>query len=385
MHAANTQTTDETHEIAQPKTKYPTGVQTADVRAEEILSADVQPAGMRAAGVQTADVQAADRQPARQSAIDTHAHVYPARYLDFLENIGVSPDSTAVARNLRADDAETDMHERLRMMDAAGVQMQILSATPQLPFISNATDAAAAVRMINDVYAAIVERRPDRFRAYGALPLPHIEESLAEIAYIFDELGREAGFLGVAMNTFVGADGSLTDPALLPIFEELDRRSAIVYIHPAGGAAGCSAIADHGLTWVNGAPIEDATAVLQLLKADYPYTFPHITFHIAHLGGDLPFLAQRIQDNYDDWHAFAHSPAETFHRLYVDAANFHQPSLRMALETYGVSQVMAGSDYPYFQDDKYTRAMDYIRTAGLPDTARDAVLFGNAKRLYQLG
>ncbi|MDY5589142.1 MAG: amidohydrolase family protein [Arcanobacterium sp.] len=317
-------------------------------------------------------------------AIDTHAHVYPARYLDFLESIGVSPDSTHIARNLRADSTETDMAARLAMMDTAGVQLQIISATPQLPFVDSSANAAAAVRMINDIYADIVATHPDRFCAYGSLPLPHVDESLAEISHIFDDLGREAGFLGVAMNTFIGADGPLTTPALAPVFEELDRRGAIVYIHPAGGAAGCAAVADHGLTWVNGAPMEDAIAVLQLLKGDYPHKFPHIRFHIAHLGGDLPFLSQRIQDNYDDWHAFAHSPAETFQRLFVDAANFHQPSLRMALETYGANHVMAGSDYPYFQDAKYTRAMDYIRTAHLPEEVCNAVLYGTAQHLYEL-
>ena len=323
----------------------------------------------------------------KSGAIDTHAHVYPERYLDFLESIGVDPASTRIARNLRQDDSEADMSARLAMMDAAGVDFQVLSATPQLPFGSGdfgdgvtAADAAKAARMVNEIYAQIVADRPDRFKAYGALPLPHVEESLAEIAFVLDELG----FLGVALNAFVGKDGSLADPRLAPIFEELDRRGAIVYIHPAGHAAGCSAMVDHGLTWVNGAPMEDAIATLQLLKADYVFKYPHIRFHIAHLGGDLPFLAQRIQDNYDDWGAFAHSPAESFQRIYVDAANFFAPSLRMALEVYGPQHVMAGSDYPYFQDDKYVRATGYIRGAGLAEDVERGVLFENARALYGL-
>ncbi len=57
--------------------------------------------------------------------------------------------------------------------------------------------------------------------------------------------------------------------------------------------------------------MEDATAVLQLLKEDIPNRYPHIRFHIAHLGGDVPFLTQRIEDNFEDWSAFPHSPAQT--------------------------------------------------------------------------
>ncbi|MDY2941484.1 MAG: amidohydrolase family protein [Varibaculum sp.] len=317
--------------------------------------------------------------------IDTHAHLYPARYLDFLESIGIDASSITIARNLRADDSDTDLSARLQMMDNAGVERQILSATPQLPMAAtpggaNAADSASAARMINDIYAEVVASNPDRFNAYGAIPLPFVAESLAEISYIFDELG----FLGVAINTFVGAYGALTDAAYTPVFEELDRREAIVYIHPAGQSAGCQTVIDNGFTWVNGAPMEDAIATLQLLKADYPYRFPNIRFHIAHLGGDLAFLSQRIEDNYTDWGAFQHSPRVTLRNLWFDSANFYAPSLRLALETYNPEHIMAGSDYPYFQDDKYTRAFSYIRDSGASPELIEQVLSGNAQHLYGL-
>lgn len=317
--------------------------------------------------------------------IDTHAHLYPARYLDFLESIGIDPASTKIARNLRADDSEADLRARFQMMDDAGVDLQVLSATPQLPMGNapgavSAENAAKAARMINDIYAAAVSTHPDRFRAYGAIPLPFVEESLTEIAYVLDDLK----FFGVAINTFVGADGALTDPAYEPVFEELNRRGAIVYIHPAGHCAGCQTMIDHGLTWVNGAPMEDAIATLELLKADYPHRFPNIRFHIAHLGGDLAFLSQRLEDNYDDWGSFAHSPRETLKNLWFDAANFYAPSLRMALETYNPDHIMGGSDYPYFQDYKYVRAFDYIRNSGVDKATINKVLSDNAARLYRL-
>ncbi|MSS46717.1 amidohydrolase [Cutibacterium sp. WCA-380-WT-3A] len=315
------------------------------------------------------------------AVIDTHAHVYPDHWLDLLEELGTDPATTRIARGLHAGDDEADISRRLAMMDAAGVRVQVLSATPQVPVLDNADDASSAARYINDAYAALVARHPDRFIAHATLPLPHVAGSLDEIARAFDELG----FRSVALNTFVGADGSLADPALEPIFAELDRRRAIVYLHPAGLAAGAASIADHGLIWVNGAPMEDAIATLQLLKADVPDRHSHIRFHIAHLGGDLPFLAQRLEDNYDDWGSFARSPRESLRRMWFDAANFFTPSLRLALEVYGDGHVMMGSDFPYFQDAKYTRAVTYINDlADLSVGAEviDNVLRRNAEQLY---
>ena len=138
----------------------------------------------------------------------------------------------------------------------------------------------------------------------------------------------------------------------------------------------------HGLAWVNGAPVEDATAVLHLLKADVPRRFPNIRFHVAHLGGDLPFLAQRLEDNYTDWDAFPASPLESLRSMWFDAANFHTPSLVLAATTLGAGQLLGGSDHPYFQADKYLRAFAYIREAPLTPETVDAILRANAISLY---
>ena len=119
------------------------------------------------------------------------------------------------------------------------------------------------------------------------------------------------------------------------------------------------------LAWVNGAPVEDATAVLQLLKAEIPHRYPNIRFHIAHLGGDLAFLSQRLEDNFEDWH-------------------FYAPSLRLALKTYDPKRVMLGSDYPYFRYKKYTRAVGYIKEAKLPANIEADILYRNAYTFYGL-
>lgn len=312
-------------------------------------------------------------------AIDTHAHIYPSWYLDRLEAIGISSDSTDIARISGASSSPEDLSRRWADMDAANVDIQVIAATPQVPAAPNADDSAEAAREINNYYAQLVAEHPTRLRAYGVLPLPHIQEAVAEAGRVLDELG----FLGVSLNaTLPDPDFVLSDPALDPLWQALDERSAVVNIHPTGNGLHSPLITKHGLGWVNGAPIEDATAVLHLLKADVPQRYPHLHFHIAHLGGDLPFLAQRLEDNYSDWGAFPSSPLESLRKMSFDAANFHIPSLVLADTTFGTARILGGSDDPYFQHDKYVRAFSYIREAPLSKEKTDAILRNNALDLY---
>lgn len=191
--------------------------------------------------------------------------------------------------------------------------------------------------------------------------------------------------VGISIPTVLPGGMSPADASLDPVWAELDRRGTVVNIHPTGSGACSPLINDHSLGWVNGAPVEDAIAVLQLLKADIPGRFPSVRLHIAHLAGDLAFRAQRIEDNDEDWKAFASSPRHSLRGMWFDAANFHEPSLRPAVETDGEGRVMAGFDIPSFQEGKYVRAMEYIRTAKLPDTEIEAILAGTARSLYGLG
>jgi predicted TIM-barrel fold metal-dependent hydrolase len=314
----------------------------------------------------------------RPTAIDTHAHVFPSFYLDFLTQHGLSESEVGIARNLNADSTDEDLSKRLDWMDKAGVKAQIIAVTPQSPYLPESKYSAQAATMINDEYARILSEYPDRFYAYGALPLPHVEASVAEVERIF----TETGFVGVSISTIIGDGMYLNDSRLDPVWEALNDKNAIVNIHPTGCGADSTMLANADLHWVNGAPVEDATATLQLLKADVPGRFPNITFHIAHLGGDLPFLTQRIEDNYEDWDAFPSSPRAQLKKMYFDAANFYEPSLRLAAETFGSTQIMGGSDFPYFQEEKYVRAFDYIRGSQLSSDEIEAILAGNATRLY---
>lgn len=308
--------------------------------------------------------------------IDTHAHLWTVEYLDELERLGAT--DTKIARDLGATDSEQDMLARLQMMNNAGVRCQVLSATPQVPQWGDSTDCARLARMLNEVYARVIAKFPGRFAAYATVPLPHVEEAIIEARYAIEKLG----FKGIAVNTLVQVKTSLADPKFRPFFAELNRLKVILYIHPTGCGANSSMISDFKLEWVVGAPVEDMLATLQLLKANIPHEFKDIRFHVAHLGGTLGFLMQRIEDNFTDWHAFQHSPWETLKGFWFDTANFHAPALQCTQQTFGHERLLLGSDFPYFRHEKYTRAVTYIEQSPLSKAAINDVLCNNAYKLY---
>src|SRR5271167_820044 len=100
--------------------------------------------------------------------IDVHAHYWTDDYIDLLVDLGQA--AAVMARGIGAGGG-TELEARLRLMDRAGVEMQVLSACPQLPYGQDGQKAARAARFVNDQYAELVQRRRDRFRAFAALPM----------------------------------------------------------------------------------------------------------------------------------------------------------------------------------------------------------------------
>ena len=222
--------------------------------------------------------------------IDVHAHYWTEDYLDLLVDLGKT--DAGMARGIGAGGG-AELEARLRLMDRAGVEMQVLSACPQVPYVEDGQKAARAARFVNDQYADLVQRRPDRFRAFAALPMPHLEESIGEMGRALDEL-RMAG---VAMNTTV-LGRALVEPEYEPIFAELNSRSAVLYLHPAGNSACSPLIGNYHLTWMVGAPVEDTISIMHLITHGIPARYPHIKIINSHLGGALPMLLQRADDQY---------------------------------------------------------------------------------------
>jgi 6-methylsalicylate decarboxylase len=309
--------------------------------------------------------------------IDVHAHYWTDAYLDMLVDLGRS--DTATQRGIGAGGG-AELDARLRLMDRAGVDIQVLSAAPQLPYGDDEARTAAAARYVNDEYAALVSSHPDRFRAFAATPMPHIDASITEMSRAIDELGMS----GLTMNTSI-LDRAITDPEFEPVFAELDRRGAILYLHPVGNGACSPLVSEHHITWMVGAPFEDTIAAMQLITSGHLQRFPNVRIICSHLGGALPMIPLRADDHVA-WEApdTPEAPSHAVHRLWYDTVSHcHAPALRCAIDSFGADRILLGTDFPYEDGDTFVRAVEYIIDATDPAEAH-AILDANAMALFRI-
>lgn len=308
--------------------------------------------------------------------IDVHAHYFPNRYLDRLERYG--SQLTDVARNCNAAKAPAEMSRRFDMMKKAGVGKQLISVGPQLPYFIDPSRAASAAQEANDLYAEIIAAHPGSFIGLAALPLPHIDRSLAEIERALDRLKLAGVCFGTSVLGF-----TIAHPLFEPIYQELDRRGAVLYVHPSGLGAGSHLIRDYDLTWAIGAPIEDTIGLMHLILAGIPQHYPRLRIIVSHCGGALPMLLGRL-DAQASWLLPEGSelPSHTARRLWYDTVSHaYAPALRCAREAFGADRLLFGNDFPYKQGDDYANGLRYIFGSGLDAIEADKIANRNAAAL----
>jgi predicted TIM-barrel fold metal-dependent hydrolase len=209
------------------------------------------------------------------------------------------------------------------------------------------------------------------------MPLPDIDGALAEIGYAFDTLKAD----GIGLMTSYGGNWP-GDPAFAPVFAELDRRKAIVYFHPNTPQCCGNLVPDSApamLEW----PYDTGRAVLSLLLSGALVKYPNISWIFSHAGGPVPALAGRIVNmtrTRPDLPQIA--PQGVMHeltRLHYDTANaYFAPTMAALLKFVPASQVLFGSDYPYFTLEQNVGGLAEIP---LIQAERQAIDRGNAARL----
>lgn len=313
---------------------------------------------------------------------DVHAHYIPKNFSDLMGDrfppaVG-QPQKLGLARHPLSD-SPSDIEGRFELMDAAGVEKQILSPH-RPPYLPDEEECVKAVRMLNDGYADLAHRYPDRIASYVMLPLPHIDAALKEMERGFDELGC----VGVNMNISC-LNRSIAESEFEPVYEEMNRRGAVLFVHPAVTGICSAFINDYNYTASVGTSLEDATFVLHMIAKAIPYRYPRIRFIVPHLGGPIPMLLNRLDRQGASFlKDLPELPSETARKFFYDTVCYgSKAAFLCALEAFGADHLVTGSDYPVLQDwESYKETFAYIERLGLAPADADRILNKNAQRLF---
>jgi 2,3-dihydroxybenzoate decarboxylase len=288
-----------------------------------------------------------------------------------------------------------DFHDkRLRLMDASGVEMMIVSLNaPAIQAIHDVARAVAVAREANDVLAAEVARRPDRFAGVAALPMQDPEAAARELTRCV----RELGFKGALVNGFsqVGAPDKVAYydlPIYRPFWRVVEELDVPFYLHPRNPLPQAVA-AYEGHQWLLGPTwafhAETAVHALRLIGSGLFDEHPRLAIVLGHLGEGLPYYLWRI-DNRNVWMKAPHRYAARKRVVDYFRANFYlttsghfsTPALVDAIAEIGADRVMFSVDYPF---EDISDAADWFDAAPLGEDDRRKIGRSNAQRLFKLG
>jgi predicted TIM-barrel fold metal-dependent hydrolase len=312
--------------------------------------------------------------PKTSLTIDTHHHILPDFFWQETENANAPVGGLAPLQWSR--------EASILFMDDAGIDVAVVSVSTPGVHTGDSAKARALARRCNEFSAELVQARPDRFGGFACLPLPDVDASLAELSYALDTLKLD-GFV-----LFTNSNGVyLGDPALEPVFEELERRKTVVYVHPnpsPDAAAHSLGLPDNLLDF----PTDTNRAVAQMHYTNRFARTPNVKYIFSHAGGSIPYLAARFaiidEMGFIVGGEQRGTAADMFRRIYWDTAlAASNPVLRMLRDVAGINQVLYGTDFPYLRRDLALSSKQRIsHSSELNDSERCAILGTNSARLF---
>jgi aminocarboxymuconate-semialdehyde decarboxylase len=319
--------------------------------------------------------------------IDFHNHYYPPAYLDALRTKGTNVrvdmdtegnpllyypgDCNIVVRGHR------DIDYRAQVLADHGVDTQVVTLTTPGTHVETPARAADLAKLVNDAFAEVVRTR-QRFAALATLPLNDPAASARELERAMTELHLPGAML------FSNVNGvPLADRRFQPLYETANDLGAVLYIHP-NHPVSVEAMTEYWLMPLVGFLMDTTLAAAHLVFAGVPRRFPRIRWALCHLGGAIPYVAERLDRGFfafrDCRENIDRPPSEYLKDFYYDTVNFDTNALKLAIEFAGTDHMLAGSDYPH-QIGSIASMLRSIDALDVGDEVRAAIRGGNAARL----
>ena len=309
--------------------------------------------------------------------IDCHAHWHPRAYVDFLAQMGMQ---------LRHDGVRTqsplnvDLEERIKDMDARGVQMHVLTllnppwewAPPEI--------AARIAQVVNDAAIEAHTKYPDRFIAGVAMPVRNPALALKEL----NRVAGKPGIRGIHLPTSLDADDYLFEPAFEPIFARAQELGYPLVFHPVGEVMGAERLQEGGLSNPIGFTLESSTTASKFIVLGVLDKFPTLDIVLPHSGGAFPYLAGRLEHSLARRNAKLARPFKEYvRRFHFDTITDYPETLRFLISLVGADRVVIGTDN-FAQMDLDGRPTALVESLNLPAPDLDLIVRGNAKRIFRL-
>ena len=299
--------------------------------------------------------------------IDTHHHVVPAPYAAWLRRKGVEAGGLPIP--------EWSADSAIALMDKYRIQTAIMSVSTPGVHLGDDAEARDKAREVNEYAAEVMRKHPSRFGFFATLCLPDVEGSLAELAYAFDKLHADGVvLLANSRGIYLG------EKAFDPLFDELNRRKAVVFVHPSYL---------YGLDPPSGLPpyiadflLDTTRAAVRLAGSGTLDRCPDLKVILSHAGGFVPYAAYRIAGAASPKRDFAEGLTQ-LQKFYFDIALSGSPTALpslMALAKPG--HVLYGTDWPYANDGIVGAFTGMYESYAMNDAQRASIDRGNAQALF---
>ena len=324
-------------------------------------------------------------------AIDVHNHFYPSSYLKELKKgegaAKVTEDSKGDFILTYAGDynvivpGHRDIEFRLAELDRIGIKTQILSLTTPGVHIEERERGIRLAKMVNDDFAEIAGKYPGRFYGFAALPLQDPKAAAMELRRAVKELHFKGGTL------FTNINGqTLDDPSFQCVFEEARELDVPLFIHPTTPSP-ADAFLDYRLAALVGFGMDTTLTVARLIFSGLLDRVTGLKLIASHLGGCLPFLAERFDRGYSVYpecqKPLKMPTSYLKESVYFDCVLFEPLAVEFALKLFGSDHFLAGSDYPHQVGD-LEKCVGVIRELDMSPEIKEKILHLNAEKLFKL-